>query len=107
MNVLGKLQNNSFDILGIEETQTSLVRNRDQVRLSYAHAGKIIKFQKTNQSHTPQPGPFVVVKDGALLATHDRHGKHIVGKLLNWIPDTVTSKTVQGVKYYLIPVQIF
>ena len=107
MSVFGILQNNNFDILGIEETQTSLVRNRDQVRLSYVHNGKLIKFQKTNQQHHPTSGSSLVVKDGALLATNDRQGKHIVGKLLSDPLETTTTKIVNGVRYYLLPVQMF
>ena len=111
MSVYGKLIDNGFDILDIEETDTSLVRGPQMVRLSYKHDGKLIQYVKNlNQPVITNSGSLLVANHGVLVGTKDRLNHRTVAKLLadisqaqdqKQIPVGLVNKTA-----YLLPVQI-
>ena len=111
MSVYGKLLNNTFDILNIEETDTSLVRDPTTVRLSYKHDGKLIQYVKVlSQPHVTSKGSLLVSKHGVLMSTGDRINQRVVGKLLADVSQAQESKQVQiglvNKTAYLLPVQL-
>ena len=102
---------NSFDILNLEETQSSLFRSPTMVRLSYKDENnKLIQYVKTTPSITAATGDYLVAYNGLLMPTADRQSVKTVAKLLA-SPSTATqSKTVQiGLINHtalLLPVQL-
>ena len=61
MTVYGRLIGNSFDILNIEETDVSLVRKNDEVRLIYKDDGKLVKYVKLTDAKHPVAGDYPLV----------------------------------------------
>ena len=95
MSVYGKLVNDTFDILDIEETDTSLVRNPDMIRFTYKHDGKLIQYVKTVDTPVvPLAGSLLVSKHGVLVSTYDRKNNRTVAKLLANISQAHRSKSV-------------
>ena len=96
---------NSFDLLNSEtETNTSLIRNTNQVRITY-NDNKMVQFIK-DEIATTGPGTLLIANGGILIPTGDSLSSRSVAKLLA-APDAETeSKTVDGRVVHLLPVQI-
>ena len=80
MSVYGTIINNqSFDIHDIDDTETSTVRGPTTTRLSYKHDGKLIQFVKQlNDPVLTKAGALLVAKHGVLCATNDRRNHRTV-----------------------------
>ena len=110
--IIGKLVNhNSFDILDLEETQSSLYRSPTIVRLSYKdEENRLIQYTKVSEPHVPRKGDLLTTFHGLLLPTRDRPNTRTVAKLLANGEDAVETKAVTiGVTTYtakLLPVEI-
>ena len=111
MTVYGQLVGNSFDILYTDETDTSLVRKNNEVRLTYKQGGKLIRFVKLTAAKSPVAGDFLVAAhNGVLMSTGDRNSKRVVAKLLANPEQSTETKTVMynnvAHTVRLLPVQI-
>ena len=73
MSVYGKLVNDTFDILDIDESDTSLVRNPDMIRFTYKHDGKLIQYVKTVD--TPVISRFFIGVKARCISEHIRSQK--------------------------------
>ena len=98
--------NGTFDIVGQEETQTSIARNSNSVRLTYKDEnGNLILLEKLSSVATT-PGCLLKPKDNVLLPTNDRFGS--IAKLLAQPSSTTQTKTQQfgylNKTLYLLPV---
>jgi hypothetical protein len=103
---LCKLTGNSFDLLNSDtETNTSLIRNSNQVKISY-NDNKLIQFIK-NDVATTQVGTLLITSGNVLIPTGDSLSSKSVAKLLS-VPDSETeSKTLaDGRVVHLLPIQI-
>ena len=103
---LCKLEGNSFDLLNSEtETNTSLIRNTNQVRITY-NDNKMVQFIK-DEIATTGPGTLLIANGGILIPTGDSLNSRSVAKLLA-APDAETqTKTLEdGRVVHLLPVQI-
>ena len=95
MSVYGKLLDDNFDILGIDESDTSLVRNPVSISLTYKHDGKLIQFVKVLDTPSQvQAGSLLVAKHGVLIGTKDRKHKSTVAKLLANISESHQQKYI-------------
>ena len=107
--ITGKLiSHNSFDILHLNETQSSLYRSPDMVRLSFKdEENNLIQYVKTSESITPSKGDLLVVFHGVLMPTGDRRSTRTVAKLLS--TESVENKNISiAFKQYtakLLPVE--
>ena len=103
---LCKLQGNSFDLLNSEtETNTSLIRNTNQVRISYNDGG-FVQFIKDEEAVT-QVGSLLVAKGNILVPTGDAMSKKTFAKLLALPDDETETKTLpDGRVVHLLPIQI-
>ena len=110
MTVYGRLIGNSFDILDIEETDASLVRKKDEVRLTFKEDGKLVKYVKLSEKQPAAGDHLVVTHHGVLLPTGDRNSKRAVAKLLSNISNSTVTKTIvhNNISYtaHLLPVQL-
>ena len=110
--IIGKLiGHNSFDILDLEETQSSLYRSPSMVRLSYKNENnQLIQYTKVSDLHVPRKGDLLTTFHGLLLPTRDRPNIRTVAKLLADGANAVETKTITiGVTTYtlkLLPVEI-
>ena len=102
---LCKLTGNSFDLLNSDtETNTNLIRNINQVRITY-NDNKMVQFIK-DEIATTEPGTLLIAKNEILIPTGDSRSSKSVAELLA-APDAETeTKTVDGQVLYLLPVQI-
>jgi hypothetical protein len=103
---LCKLQPTSFDLLNSDtETNTSLIRNTNQVKISY-NDNKLVQFIK-NDVATTQVGVLLIAEGNVLIPTGDSLTSKSVAKLLA-VPDSETeTKTLSdGRVVHLLPVQI-
>ena len=99
-----------FDILSVDtETNTSLVRNKDQVRISWSNSG-LVQLVK-NEVATADIGTLLVAHGEILMPTGDRQSTRTVGRLLAEKSQAVETKEVQlsdgsTRTAYLLPVQV-
>ena len=103
---LCKLEGNSFDLLNSEtETNTSLIRNTNQVRISYNDGG-FVQFIK-DESASASIGTLLIAKGNILVPTGDAMSKKSFGKLLA-LPDDETETKIlpDGRVVHLLPIQI-
>ena len=103
---LCKLTENSFDLLNSNtETNTSLIRNTNQIRISY-NDNKLVQFIKDDVA-TTDVGTLLIAKGNVLIPTGDSLSKKSVAKLLS-LPDATTEKKIldDGRVLHLLPVQI-
>ena len=111
MRVALKTTSTTFDVLGLEETNTSLVRNANHVRISFLNEeGKLEQFIKDDTA-TTEIGSLLVSRDEYLLPTDDRQAStKTVAKLLAPMNQAIQTKqvTIDGTVYTarLLPVQI-
>lgn len=111
MRAAEKLTPSTFDVLGLEETSSSLVRNTDNVRISFLNEeGKLEQFIKNDVS-TTDIGSLLVSRDKYLLPTGDRRpSTKTVAKLLAPMAEAIQVKqvTIDGTVYTarLLPVQV-
>ena len=101
---------NGFDLLDTEnESNTSLVRNKTQVRISWNSSG-LIQLVK-NEAATAEIGTLLVAHGEFLAPTGDRQSTRTVGRLLAPKEAAAETKEVQlpdgsTKTAYLLPVQI-
>ena len=99
-----------FDILGFEETETSMIRNETLVRLSWKNEeNQLVQLVKAVPME-PTIGTLLISRGNCLLPTGDRRSTRTVAKLLA-APDAATqekSVTIGGTTYIakLLPVQL-
>ena len=98
-----------FDILDMEETNTSLVRNKNQVQISWSSSG-LIQLVK-NETATTDIGTLLVAHGDVLAPTGDRQSTRTVARLLAPKEQAVETKQVQlpdgsTKTAYLLPVQL-
>lgn len=107
--LVAQLTANGFDILNVEETQTSIIRQPNMVRLSWSEDNRLIQLVKTIPA-SAGIGTMLVAKGSCLLPTGDAHSGATVAKLL--APLSASSETKQvvidGVTYtaHLLPVEL-
>ena len=109
MNV-AQLTANGFDILNVAETNTSLTRNENMVRLAWKdEENRLIQLVKQTSS-TPGIGTLLRAHESTLMPTGDMQSTVTVAKLLApMTPNDETKQiTIDGVTYtaHLLPVQI-
>ena len=94
--IIGKIiGHNSFDILDLEETQSSLYRSPTMVRLSYKdEENRLIQYTKISEANVPKRGDLLTTFHGLLLPTRDRLNTRTVAKLLANAEDAVETKAV-------------
>ena len=107
---VGLRTESGFDLLELDETATSLVRNQSQVRLSFTNENwNLEQFVKEEDAVTGI-GTLLVSKGDCLLPTGDRQSARTVGKLLAAAANAVKTKIVviDGTTYTarLLPVQL-
>ena len=102
---LCKFEGNSFNVLNLDtETNTSLIRSINQIRISY-NDNKLVQFIK-DETATTQIGTLLIANGNVLIPTGDSLSSKSVAKLLS-LPDAESqTKTVDGQVLYLLPVQI-
>ena len=99
-----------FDLLSIDtETNTSLVRDKDKVRISWTGGG-LIQLVK-NEPATADIGTLLVAHGEILMPTGDRQSTRTVGRLLAPKEAAMETKEVQlpdgsTKTAYLLPVQV-
>ena len=98
-----------FDLLDTEtESNTSLVRNSNQVRISYTDSG-FIQLVK-NDVATASIGTLLVAHGEYLVPTGDRQSTRTVARLLATKDKAIDTKevTINGVTsmVYLLPIQL-
>jgi len=108
--LVAQLTSGGFDILNMDETNTSIVRQSDMVRLSWKdEENRLIQLVKTAQA-SASIGTLLVARGNALVPTGDSHSSRTVAKLLAPISASSETKqiTIQGVVYtaHLLPVQV-
>ena len=100
----------TFDLLTSDtETNTSLIRNSTQIRLSYNDNG-IIQLIKNNAA-TSDIGTLLVSNGNVLQPTGDKQSKKTAAKLLAEFSMATETKTVTlangtTTTAYLLPVQV-
>ena len=105
-----KITNNGFDLLNSEtESNTSLVRNTSQVRITYSDNG-LIQLIK-NDVATSGIGTLLVSNGNVLQPTGDAKTKITVAKLLAPFSEATETKQVElangsTTTAYLLPVQL-
>lgn len=109
--LVAQLTSNGFDILDVVETNTSIVRRPDLVRLSYQDdLGQLIQLVKTDQANT-DIGTLLVSHGNCLMPTGDKQSNRTVAKLLAPLASAIETKqvTVDGKQFtaHLLPVQLF
>ena len=83
-----------FDILSVDtETNTSLVRNKDQVRISWSNSG-LVQLVK-NEVATADIGTLLVAHGEILMPTGDRQSTRTVGH------NTSTTGTILFLVFWL------
>lgn len=70
-----------FDILDVADTNTSIVRGPNVVRLSYSANGQLIQLVKNDQA-TTDIGTLLVAHGHCLMPTGDKQSHRTVAKLL-------------------------
>ena len=100
----------TFDLLGFPETNTNLVRNANEVRLSWVNQnGEFIQLVKTTPA-TSHIGSSLVSFGHCLKPTGDQISNRTVGKLLAPPSHAIKTKQIEigGTMYtaHLLPVQI-
>ena len=95
--IIGNLiSHNSFDILDLEETQSSLYRSPTMVRLSYKdEENRLIQYVKTSPAQVMQRGDLLVAYDNVLMPTADRKSRVTVAKLLADGDNATETKNIQ------------
>jgi hypothetical protein len=99
-----------FDLLGTDsETNTSLVRNKDLVRISWNSCG-LVQLVK-NEAATAEIGTLLVAQGEFLMPTGDRQSTRTVGRLLAPKEAAAETKTVtlsdgSTRTAYLLPIQV-
>ena len=102
---VGKFTSDStFDILGMEETNSSLVRNSTTVRFTYKDSNNnLIKYEKVGACEIEQ-GDYLIVEGNVLLPTKTYTRKSVAQVVAR--PDsTTTTKTIGDVEAFLIPIR--
>ena len=107
-NLIG---HNSFDVIDLMETQSSIYRSNSMVRLSYKDEdNRLVQFVKTSPQLSMSKGDLLVTYDDVLMPTHDRKSQRTVAKLLANGDQSVETKQVTiGVTNYtakLMPVEL-
>ena len=108
--LVAQVTNDGFDILNVAETNTSIVRQQNLVRLSWKdEENRLIQLVK-NAPASVQIGTLLVARGNALVPTGDSHNNRTVAKLLAPYSSSTETKqvTIGGVTYtaHLLPVQI-
>ena len=97
---------NGFDLINSEtETNTSLVRNSNLVRISYNEGNGLIQLVK-NDVATASIGKLLVADGDCLRPTGDKQSSRTVAKLLATQEQAVETKVVLGRTAYLLPIQL-
>ena len=99
-----------FDLIGLPETQTSLVRNNERVRLSWVNGeGQLEQLEKLSGASC-SIGSLLISKGDCLQPTGDNQSSRSVAKLLANPDQALREKTVtiNGIVYTakLLPVQL-
>ena len=100
-----------FDLLGTDsETNTSLIRNKDKVRISWNSSSGLIQLVK-NEAATAEIGTLLVAHGQFLMPTGDRQSTRSVARLLAVKEAAAETKEVQlpdgsTRTAYLLPVQL-
>ena len=107
---VAQLTANGFDILNVAETDTSIVRQSNFVRLSWKdEENRLVQLVKNLQA-TAAIGTLLVARGSYLLPTGDTQSNVTVAKLLAPMSAATDTKqvTIDGVTYTakLLPVQI-
>ena len=94
--ITGKLlSHNSFDILDLDETQSSLYRSPDLVRLSFKDENNnLVQYTKTSATRTPTKGDLLVVFNNVFMPTGDRRSNRTAAKLLANSDQSTQSKQI-------------
>lgn len=105
---VAQLTNNTFDIVGREESNTSLIRNANEVRISWRnHANELEQLTK-NEVMSAMRGSYLTARGHCLVPTGDKHTS--IATLLAHPDDAVVTKNVviDGVSHVarLLPVAI-
>ena len=109
--LVAQITNDGFDILDVVETNTSIIRRPDLVRLSYTdNLGQLVQLVKTDQAST-DIGTLLVSHGNCLLPTGDKQSNRTVAKLLAPLASAIETKQVTvGSKQFtahLLPIQLF
>ena len=110
MVLVAQLSQNGFDILGREESNTSIVRNANMVRISWVDdQGRLVQLVKNTLANANR-GTLLVAEGNFLKPTGDSLRATTVGVLLadNTVPCKTKSVTINGKTYTakLLPVQL-
>jgi len=108
--LVAELTQSGFDILDLLETDTSIIRQSNLVRLSWKDENNnLIQLVKDTVA-SPDIGTLLVSHGNCLLPTGDRQSSRTVGKLLAPVTASTQQKnvTIGGTNYtaHLLPVQI-
>ena len=102
---------NTFDILGVDETESSISRSPTYVRLTYKdEQNRLITFEKIQPALTTKGSLLCVGQNGTLIPTMDRLSLSTVARLVAH-PDSATeTKNIQigllNKTLYLLPVEM-
>ena len=97
---------NGFDLINSEtETNTSLVRNSNLVRISYNEGNGLIQLVK-NDVATASIGTLLVADGDCLRPTGDKQSSRTVARLLSDQEQAVETKLVGTRTAYLLPIQL-
>ena len=108
--LIAQITNTGFDILDVAETNTSIIRNQNMVRLSYSDEnGQLVQLVKADVAST-DIGTLLVSEGNCLLPTGDKQSKRTCAKLLAPLASAIETKQVTiGAKQYtahLLPIQL-
>ena len=99
-----------FDLIDIPETNTSMVRDQGQVRLTWNNENGQLEQLVKSEAAVTGIGSLLVSKGNCLLPTGDRQSNRTVAKLLAPPEQAVKTKQVviDGTTYtaMLLPVQL-
>lgn len=100
--IIAKRTGTNFDVLGIEETASSISRNKDAIQISWVNeSGQLERYKKT----TPQTltlGSHLCLSQSYLKGTGDKNSA--VAILLSDFNSNAETKIINGKTAYLLPI---
>ena len=102
--LIAKRVGTNFDVLGVEETSASILRNKDSIQLSWINeAGQLERYRKISPM-TLTSGSLLRLSGSCLMATGDKSSA--VAMLLGDVNESAQTKVIDGKTAYLLPVLV-
>ena len=104
MQIAQKTSETTFDVIGIQETQASVVRNKTLIRLSFVNEhGQLERYTKST-TQTLNKGSLLTSSDSHLKGTGDR--KNATAILLVPFDTDAETKLIDGKVAKYLPVSL-